>query len=79
MRAFAKVTFLGVSSRVSGTKTYYNVDCKADDGIQSFGTREPDRFKDIKDGTKISLELNIFTFRGNKVVNAVDAALLGDK
>lgn len=79
MKAFANVTFLGVSSRVSGSKTFYNVDCKADDGLHSFGTREPDRFKDIKDGTKIALELNIFTYRGNKVVTAVGARLMGDK
>lgn len=79
MKAFANVTFLGVSSRVSGTKTYYNVDCKADDGLHSIATREPDRFKDLDDGTRIYLELNIFTYRGYKVVNAVGAQLLGDK
>ncbi|MDI9242622.1 hypothetical protein [Fusibacillus kribbianus] len=79
MKAVSEVMFLGVSSRQSGSKTYYNVSCKADDGLHSFGTREPENFNGLDDGCYVNLELNIFPYRGQMVVVATGAQLVGGK
>lgn len=79
MKAFVNVMFLGVSSRDSSSKTYFNVDCKANDGLYSISTRTPDKFKGINDGEMINLELNVFNYKGSWVVSAVDAQVLRSK